>query len=165
MEVRQIDCYLECLGQLSTATMILWPSSLSACLVSILTRGIFFSAATKMWRHEPFIHSKTRLKGCCDMEQTLGVAYGRTDELIRVRELVGCKNASHLKRIITVKMFQFFFAIQITLIGFGCSIPQYCRHFRLSQQCCTLKKYRMYQRTVPVQDVPKICIKILSSFL
>ena len=99
------------------------------------------------------------------MEQTLGVAYGWTDELTRVRELVGCKNASHLKKIITVKMFQFFFAIQITLIGFGCSIPQYCRHFRLSQQCCTLKKYRMYQRTVPVQDVPKICIKILSSFL
>ena len=39
------------------------------------------------------------------MEQTLGVAYGWTDELIRVRELVGCKNASHLKKIITVKMF------------------------------------------------------------
>ncbi len=42
--------YLECLGQPSMATMILWPTSVDACRVSMRMRGIRRSAGVKRWR-------------------------------------------------------------------------------------------------------------------
>jgi hypothetical protein len=81
-QVNPLPCgYLECLGQESTATTILFPLSVSACLVSILILGIFFSAGTKMclvvvlldpgldtsmpqyWRHFLFTIPTTRAVG------------------------------------------------------------------------------------------------------
>lgn len=42
--------YLEFLGQPSIATIILCPSNVSACLVSIRIRGILRSAGVNKWR-------------------------------------------------------------------------------------------------------------------
>jgi len=42
--------YLECLGQPSMATMILWPASVAAWRVSMRMRGIRRSAGVKRWR-------------------------------------------------------------------------------------------------------------------